>query len=221
MNNNDELLRYLANHRLDYGKEHAEENTAGNNPFQIFGEWFAKALQNSLVEPHAMNLATAGNGGTVSSRIVLLRDYTEGGFTFFTNYESRKGKDLEYNNRCALNFFWPPLEKQIRIEGTVEKLEEAESSAYFDTRPRESQIGAWASTQSELLESRELLELKVKYFTQQFEGREVPRPPQWGGYVVKPYYFEFWQGRENRLHSRVVFRKEENSRLWHKYMIQP
>lgn len=158
-----------------------------------------------------MNISTVDSENRPSSRIVLLRDVNENGFVFYTNYLSRKAKEIKEKNFGAINFFWPELERQIRIKGELEKVSTKVSDDYFALRPRGSQIGAWASPQSSKIESREILEQNEKYFTEKFQNQAVPRPENWGGYLLKPDYFEFWQGRENRLHDRVSYEKKEDN----------
>lgn len=171
-------------------------------PFATFGEWYAAAR--SLPEPTAMALATSTVDGAPSLRMVLLKEWGESGFVFFTNYDSRKGHELAQNARVALLFFWPTLLRQIRVEGTAARVSREESAAYFRTRARGAQIGAWASAQSTPIAEGEL-ERRVKELTQEYEGREVPVPPYWGGFRVTPARFEFWQGRDHRLHDRLVY----------------
>jgi pyridoxamine 5'-phosphate oxidase len=152
-----------------------------------------------------MSIATCDKTGQPSIRVVFLRDYDERGFVFYTNYLSAKGYDLSENNKICANFFWPELERQIKIEGIVEKISEKESKEYFDTRPKESQIGAWASEQSSVIKNREVLEDRVALFTEKYKNSEVEKPEYWGGYLIKAHLIEFWQGRENRLHDRFQF----------------
>jgi len=180
----------------------------GADPIALFREWFAAATDAGIYLPEAMALGTASADGAPAVRMVLLKGVDERGLTFFTNFESRKGAELRDNPRAALTFHWPILERQVRVEGTVTVLSEPESAAYFRTRPRGSQISAWASRQSEVLEDRAVLDRRVRECDERFAGREVPLPPFWGGYRVLPVSLEFWQGRINRLHDRVRFERD-------------
>ncbi|MBI5216957.1 MAG: pyridoxamine 5'-phosphate oxidase [Ignavibacteriae bacterium] len=184
------------NHSLD-------TTTIHPNPIQQFKNWFEEAQTSGIAMPEAMSLATVSIDGKPSSRMVLLKEVNEHGFMFFTNYNSRKGKELEQNPNVALLFYWQPLERQVRIEGTVEKVSAEHSDAYFQTRPRNSQLSAFISAQSEVVSSREELERLYSEAEKKFEGAAVSRPEHWGGYLVKPNRMEFWQGREGRLHDRV------------------
>jgi pyridoxamine 5'-phosphate oxidase len=179
----------------------------GDDPVALFRAWFAAAQRAGLVLPESMTLATATADGVPAARLVLLKGVSPQGFTFFTNYDSRKGQELAANPRAALAFHWPILQRQVRVEGRVERLSPEESSAYFRTRPRGARIGAWASRQSETLESREELERRVREVDQRYPGEDVPCPPFWGGYRVIPERMEFWQGRINRLHDRLLFER--------------
>lgn len=201
----------IANIRNEYSLKGLHEDDLDSDPLKQFSKWFDEAVNSGLDEPNAMLLSTVYNAKP-SSRIVLLKDINEG-FLFFTNYNSKKGKDIEINPQVALTFFWKELERQVRIEGIIEKTTESESDEYFATRPRGSQIGAWVSNQSEVIENREAIEQKTKKYEEQFEGITIPRPPHWGGYKVIPDYLEFWQGRPSRLHDRLVYQKIENG-IW-------
>ncbi|HEX5003092.1 MAG TPA: pyridoxamine 5'-phosphate oxidase [Bacteroidia bacterium] len=204
---------YIKGSRTDYNTDRLDISNAEENPVIQFSNWFSHALDSGTFEPHAMVLSTVSENGNPSSRVVLLRDFNEDGFVFYTNYGSSKGRDLEQVPKAAINFFWHELEKQIRIEGVTRKLDPAVSDAYFATRPRESQIGAWASQQSEVLSSRDELDQKVAELSKQFEGTAIPRPPNWGGFLIVPHYFEFWQGRPNRLHDRLSYTLVNNKWL--------
>jgi len=185
------------------------EATEDRDPIELFGEWYSAAEEAGIFLPESMTLSTASSEGRPSSRMVLLKDWDERGFVFYTNYESRKARELDANPHAALCFHWTVLERQIRIVGTVDRTSREESAAYFATRPRGSQIGAWASSQSDRLETKDELKARVKARTDQFEDGEIPLPPFWGGYRVKPARIEFWQGRANRLHDRLVFIRAE------------
>lgn len=192
--------------------EELSEKNADKNPIKQFGSWMQLALEKEVNEPNAMNLSTVNKKGRPSSRIVLLRGFDNSGFVFYTNYMSKKGAELLSNPYAALTFFWAELEKQVRIEGKTFKISKIRSDAYFRSRPRESQIGAWASYQSSELKSRDELEKKVINLTEKYNGKPIPRPPHWGGYYLVPDKFEFWQGRSNRLHDRILYQKQKGNK---------
>lgn len=175
------------------------------DPLELFEHWFAEAKRAGVEVPEAMTLATATGGGVPSARMVLLKGADEDGFVFYTGYGSRKSDELEQNQRAALVFYWRPLGRQVRVEGSVERVSEPESAAYFATRPRGSQLAAWASQQSRPLRSREDLDRRYAELEREYEGRDVPLPPHWGGYRLHPEAIEFWEHRENRLHDRVRY----------------
>lgn len=200
----------LASLRLSYSQNELLEKNVLTNPFKQFGKWFDEALDAQVLEPNAMHAATISNGKP-HGRIVLLKGFDENGFVFFTNYESNKGKEIKENGFASLTFFWGDLERQVRIEGKIEKVSAEESDEYYHSRPRGSQIGAWVSKQSKVIAGREVLEERLANYEKEFENREIiPRPAHWGGYRVAPESIEFWQGRPNRLHDRILFTKEGN-----------
>lgn len=210
----------ISNIRTEYTKAIlAFEHTAAD-PIRQFETWFEEAQKSEVPEPNAMTLSTASPDGRPSARIVLIKEVNDKGFVFFTNYESRKGQDIEANPFGALTFFWQPLERQVRIEGRLEKVNPAVSDAYFASRPRASQLGAWASPQSQEIQSRGILEIKEKNYEEKFAGQEIPRPEHWGGYILLPDYAEFWQGRSSRLHDRIVYELQQNN-TWNRKRIAP
>jgi pyridoxamine 5'-phosphate oxidase len=201
----------IASLRREYVREKLDVDTVGKDPVAHFESWFMEALSANVLEANAMTLSTVTENGRPASRVVLLKGVENEKFVFFTNYQSNKGRELEANPYCALNFFWAELERQVRIEGKVARLSEARSVEYFRSRPAGAQIGAWASPQSTPVSSRELLELRYKELENRFKEGEIPKPKQWGGYEVDPFLIEFWQGRPNRLHDRILFVKANNT----------
>jgi pyridoxamine 5'-phosphate oxidase len=207
-------MKSIADIRKDYTMATLDVDFVDHNPIIQFEKWLEEALKSEVAEPTAMNLATVTASGRPSSRIVLLKGIEKNQFNFYTNYYSQKGVELEANPACALNFFWPDLERQIRIEGVATRLTADTSDEYFRSRPRDSQIGAWASPQSTIIKDRKILEDRVSEIEKRFEGKQyLPRPNQWGGFAVEPFEIEFWQGRSSRLHDRLVYTKVDQEWL--------
>lgn len=203
--------------REEYSKQQLSESQCATDPLAQFRQWLDEAMQAKVNEPTAMNVATVENGRPVS-RVVLLKELNEEGFVFFTNYRSRKGQNISETPYVALNFFWAELERQVRIEGKITPISEQASDAYFHSRPYTSQIGAWASEQSQPITGKEWLLARAAKFALQYP-LSVPRPTHWGGYLVRPDYVEFWQGRPSRLHDRICYRKQENQ--WQTARLSP
>ncbi len=216
---NNDLINYLNELRRNFSGKPLNKSSVNTNPIEQFQVWLEEATNSQLIDPSAMSITTVNNTGHPSTRIVYLRGMTENGFIFYTNYNSDKGVSLNNNKHVALNFFFIELERQIRIEGKAEKISSKDSDLYFAQRPRESQIGAWASSQSKELKNRNTLTDKVNYYTKKFKGLAVPRPEHWGGYIIVPDKIEFWQGRPNRLHDRILYTKSNSD--WEIKRISP
>lgn len=205
--------------RHAYRKGALDDAGLPDEPFTLFRDWVVQAVELEGPEPTAMSLATVGDNGRASSRVVLMRYWDERGIVWFTNYESRKAKELEDNPQAALHFYWGNLERLVRIEGTVVKVPEAESDAYFSTRPADHRLGAWASDQSRVVPDRAYLDARLEEARRRF-GDDPPRPPYWGGYRLTPDYYEFWQGREARLHDRIAYRGRPDG-SWERHRLAP
>jgi pyridoxamine 5'-phosphate oxidase len=210
---------YTQNVRRDFAKASFDEKDAHANPFEQFAKWYEQAIESGLFEPNAMTLSTATKKGRPSSRIVFLRGFENHGYVFFTNYHSKKGVELKENPYASILFYWPELERQVRIEGRVVKAPAKVSDEYFAARPRNSRVGAWASPQSHVINSRKELDALVSEFTTKFT-EEIPRPKNWGGYVLQATYYEFWQGRASRLHDRICYTLQKNKK-WKKQRLAP
>lgn len=202
------MEQHIADLRKEYIKNILRKEDLKNDPLSQFAIWFEEAQKAAAAEPNAMTLSTVSASGKPSSRIVLLKGIEDQAMIFFTNYSSDKGKDMLENPHVALNFFWPELERQVRIEGSITKTSADESDVYFNSRPIGSQLGAWASPQSSIVDSREEMEANLLEFERKFKDQVIPRPPHWGGYKVSPEKIEFWQGRASRLHDRFLYSLE-------------
>jgi len=209
----------VSNLREEYTRAGLAESDIAEDPIEQFRRWFDETVNAGLHEPNAMTVATATPDGRPSARVVLLKGFDERGFVFYTNYEGRKAGEMGSNPRCALLFYWGELERQVRVEGRAYRVSDEESDAYYASRPRGSRLGALASEQSRPIEDRATLERRLRELEDEYEGREVPRPPYWGGYRVEPETVEFWQGRENRLHDRLVYRRNDGG--WKIERLQP
>ncbi len=214
------LEEYIRQLRKEYSGDILDENSVERNPYQEFIKWLEHAVKSGVQDPHAMVLATASPDGVPSARVVLLREYDNDGFIFFTNYGSRKATEALKNPRASILFFWREMDRQIRIEGRIEKVDPVISDRYFESRPKDSQIAAWASNQSELIRDREELEKKFAGFEGRFLNVPVPRPENWGGLRLRPERFEFWQGRPGRLHDRIVYALEDDG-SWRIFRLAP
>lgn len=211
----------LADLRRDYARATLDKASVDADPLRQFKHWIDQARSVEAVEPNAMTLATVAPNGTASARIVLLKGLDAGGFVFFTNYQSSKGQHLALNPQAALVFLWQELERQVRIEGEIEKISAAESQTYFSSRPRASQIGALASDQSQVVANRSVLEHRFQALESQYEDNDIPKPEHWGGYRLIPSMLEFWQGRRSRLHDRIRYRRKASSVDWIIERLQP
>ena len=205
--------------RTNYQKFELNEETVNNDPILQLTAWLNDAIENQKADPTAMILSTIDREGNPESRVVLLKELKAEGLIFFTNYDSKKGQQITINPDVSVVFFWPELERQVRIKGKAEKISEEDSESYFLSRPLDSQLGAWASPQSQVIESRKVLDNNYAHFKQHFENQEIKKPPHWGGFLIRPEYFEFWQGRSNRLHDRIAFQKSNEA--WDIFRLAP
>lgn len=211
----------LSNIRGKYTTKNIDIKDLESDPFKQFELWFNEAIQEQILEPNSFALATSGKDMLPSLRTVLLKMFDKDGFIFFTNYESKKAKQIQENPQVAALFTWLKLERQVKIEGKIEKISKSDSLKYFLSRPRGSQLGAWVSTQSQIISSRKLLEQKFEEMKNKFLNKEIPLPSFWGGYIIKPIRIEFWQGAENRLHDRFLYEFDETNKEWHISRLAP
>ena len=205
--------------RTNYQKFEFTEETVNNDPILQLTAWLNDAIENQKADPTAMILSTIDREGNPESRVVLLKELKAEGLIFFTNYDSKKGQQISMHPQVSIVFFWPEMERQVRVKGKVEKISENDSENYFLSRPIESQLGAWASPQSQVIESREVLDQNYRLYQEYFKNREIEKPPHWGGFLIRPEYFEFWQGRSNRLHDRIAFQK--SNEVWDIFRLAP
>jgi len=205
--------------RTNYQKSELTEDSINFNPFDQLNTWLNDAISQKIYDPTAMVLSTIDSNGYPESRVVLLKELSNEGLVFFTNYNSKKSRQINENKHVSVVFFWAETERQVRIKGTVDMISEAESLTYFLSRPIDSQLGAWSSPQSEIIESRQVLDDNYARYKQYFETHPMTKPPHWGGFLIRPDYFEFWQGRSNRLHDRIEFTKLEDA--WKIHRLAP
>ncbi|NWF49618.1 MAG: pyridoxamine 5'-phosphate oxidase [Ignavibacteriaceae bacterium] len=213
------MNKKISSLRIDYRKNELNINKVSKNPFEQFRKWFEEVIKAGILEPNAMTLATSSKNSVPSARTVLLKSFTKKGFIFFTNYSSRKARDIDENPHAAILFFWKEFERQVRISGRIEKVSKKISREYFNSRPFESRIAALVSHQSSVIESKKMLEEKFNLLKKKYSDGKVPLPDYWGGYILIPDYFEFWQGRPNRLHDRIAYKKEKGN--WRKKILAP
>lgn len=215
------MNRDLSDYRKTYSKDFLIESNVPNKPIQLFDKWFEQAAALNDLEANAMTLSTIDKDGFIKGRVVLLKSFDENGFIFYSNYNSEKGKAIIHHHKVSLSFFWPPLERQVIIQGIAEKTSDEVSDSYFNSRPRESQLGAHASKQSAIISDRSVLDNKLKELKNKFEDVDIPRPKNWGGFLVKPISIEFWQGRPSRLHDRIRFSKVDLEGDWDMVRLSP
>ncbi len=210
----EDISNYINEVRRSFSDKALLEDDVSRDPYDQFSKWFEEAVSAQILDPFAMILASVSEIGYPSCRTVYMRDISNEGIVFYTNYNSQKGKEIFNNPMVSVIFLWTEIDRQIRIAGRAEKVSAKISDTYFNGRPRESQLGTWSSDQSEIIDNREVLNDRYKYYEEKFKGLDIPRPENWGGFIIKPEKFEFWQGRPNRLHDRIVYYKESSGEGW-------